>query len=426
MTSLLWFLTFLFFVFLGIPVAAALGLAVIVAIFITGDFQLMLLPNMMFTGVYSFTLLAVPFFILAGKLMSIGSLSNRIFDFANATVGWMRGGMGAANVIGSMIFGGLSGSGVADVGALGPLEVRTMVKNGYDLDYACAVTSASAVLSPIIPPSVIMIVYANTAGVSAVKMLVAGLLPGILAGIFLLAVNYTVAVRRGWLPAGPFDGRVFLRMAGRGFWALMAPVILIGGIISGILTPTEAACVAALYALLVGIAIYRDVPLRLIARALLETGRDSGVILLILAAAMVVSHMLNADGVTRFVGNAILSISQDPTIILILVACFLILFGTVMETIASIIITVPIFLPIAIEAGISPIHFGVVMIVANCIGYITPPVGVCLFAICTVVKGATIEGVSRACLPFILGLVLCLLLIILIPWFSESLPAIIG
>ena len=426
MTSALWFLFFILLIALGVPIAAALALAVFLAIMITGAYPLLIIPNMMHTGIDSYTLLAVPFFIFAGKLMSTGSTSNRIFDFANSSVGWMRGGLGSANVVGSLIFGGLSGSGVADVGALGPLEVKTMTKHNYPLNYSCALTAASAILSPIIPPSVIMIIFSTVAGVSAIKMLIAGLIPGLLAGVCMIIVNYILAIRYGWKSLAKFNLRDFFDKTRSGFWALLTPFVLLGGIVSGYFTPTEAAFVASAYSLFIGIIVYRDLPVRQIARILLETGKDCGVIMLILATAMTGSHVLTSDGVTQMTADFIFSITKDPVLILMLMGGFLIVFGMVMETIASIIITVPVFLPIALEVGISPIHFGVVMIVSDCIGYITPPVGVCLFTICTVIKDATFEGVAKSCIPFVIGLIFLLVLIILFPSFSVFLPSLIN
>ena len=401
---------------LGVPIAVCLGLGASIAILAMGR-DIRLCPIMMFDALDSFTLIAIPFFIFAGYLMAKGGMARRIFNFANAIVGWMRGGLGAVTVVASAIFGGMSGSASADAGGLGVILIQEMTRHKYPLNYSAAITLVTSCLSPIIPPSIIAVVYGICAGVSVAKILLAGLLPGLLLAASFWATNYVIATKHGWGASTPFNWGQVLKAFKESILAIMTPVIILGGILSGIVTPTEASCVAVWWALIVCILVYKELKISELPAMILDTARISGIVLFIVATASVVAQLLTADYVPQVTGNFIASLTNNPYVGLGLVAIFLLFVGCVMEGIAAIIVLTPILLPVAKVWGVDPIHLGVIIVVTMAIGVMTPPVGVCLYIICNL-TGLSMEDLSVSMLPFFPGMLVCIALLILMPSIS--------
>jgi C4-dicarboxylate transporter DctM subunit len=415
-TSLIFAFFGVAFLILGVPIAVCLGFGSSIAIIASGkDWKLP--PVMMFDAIDSYILIAIPFFILAGNIMARGGMAKRIFDFANAIVGWMRGGLGAVNVVGSMIFGGMSGSATADAGGLGIIEIQEMVRYKYPLKYSAGITLVTSCLSSIIPPSIIMVVYGIYAGESVAKMLVAGILPGILIGVGFLVTNYIVAIKYGWTASEPFRLRNVLRQSKDAILALFTPIIIMGGIVLGSVTPTEASCVAVLYAFVISIFVYKEIKYSEIPGIISDSAKMTGVIMFIIATASLASQVVTSDQVPHSVAKYIISLTQNRYVGLMMIVLFLTVVGMVMEGIAALIVLTPILLPIAKTWAIDPIHFGVIMVACMAMAVFTPPVGVCIYIICNITK-LSLEEVSESILPFVPCLVGSLILIVLFPQIS--------
>jgi C4-dicarboxylate transporter, DctM subunit len=325
--------------------------------------------------------------------------------------------MGHANIVASMIFGGISGSAVSDAAALGPMAIELMRRTGYQAKTAAALAVSASTLAAIIPPSIIMVVYAVAAGVSASKMLVAGLIPGIICGLAMMSVNFFVARFYKLKPSRTFSFRRVGRETYSAGWAIAAPGIIIGGLLSGIFTPTEAGLTAALYSFLVAWLVYRTITLREMGSILIEVGRGSGVALLILATASLAAHILAIEQIPQLAADFATRVSGNIAVVWIVLVVFFLIVGMFMEGLAAIIILMPVFLPFIAKLGIDPIHFGVVFVIALCIGFITPPVGVCLFVISRVSR-VPIEALSLHALPYIGAMIGVLFLLIYFPWIS--------
>ena len=411
-------------IILGAPVAIALAGSSLVYVLISGRVPDVIVVHRMVNGVDSFPLLAVPFFILAGNLMNTAGITNRIFDFAKACVGWMRGGLGHVNVGASVVFAGMSGAAVADAGGLGTIEIKAMRDAGYEPDFAVGVTAASSTIGPIIPPSLPMVIYGVLAGASIGQLFAAGLIPGILMAVALMVMVAWYARRRNY----PRDSLFRLSYLGsaflRAFFSLMTPAIIVGGILFGIFTPTEAAIAASVYALFLGLVVYRTLTWRRLLRVSFDTIETTAIVLFIVAAASIFAWILTSNRVTEQFAALLLAISENPIIILLLINLLLLIVGFFMETIAAITILVPVLLPIVIQVGIDPVHFGVVMVLNLMIGLLTPPVGMVLYVLSRVAK-VPFERCVAATLPFLVPLVVVLLLITFVPQISMWLPTVL-
>lgn len=398
---------------LGVPLAVALGSAVLVILFLNG-IPLSTLPLRMYTSMNSFILVAVPLFILAGNLMEQGGMSGRIFNFANVIVGKYRGGLGHVNVVSGMIFGGISGSSVADVASLGPLLVRAMTEHRYPKSYAAALTMITATLASVIPPSILMIIAAVTANQSVGAALAGGLGPGIMIGFMLMLTNYLISVRRGYGEVLAVDFRQGTREMLGAVPALVTPVIILGGIFAGFVTSTEAAALAVVYTLLISTLAYRSLRWRELPGVLIRTGKTTGTILFIAMSASATSYIFTLDQLPAKFSEAILSVSTNKVVVILLMGVIFILVGTFMDIIAALLILVPVVTPTAALVGLNPIHFIVFMVAALAVGLSTPPVGVCLFTTAYVTR-LSIEEITRAALIYYLVLLVALVLIALIP-----------
>lgn len=409
---------------LGVPVGIALAGSSLLYILLAGNLPDVVVIHRMVNGIDSFPLLAVPFFILAGNLMNSAGITNRIFAFANALVGWMRGGLGHVNVGASVIFAGMSGAAVADAGGLGAIEIKAMKDAKYDADFAVGVTAASSTIGPIIPPSLPMVIYGVVAGASIGQLFAAGLIPGILMAVALMIMVAYYARVRGYPRDQAFRWLVLARAFKGAFLSLMTPVIIVGGILFGIFTPTEAAIAACAYALVLGLVVYRTLSWQRFVRVTIDTIETTAVILFIVAGASIFSWILTSTRTAEAFAALILVISDNPILVLLLINLILIIVGCFLETVAAITILVPVLLPIAVQVGVDPVHFGVIMVLNLMIGLLTPPVGMVLYVLSRVAK-VPFEKAVVATLPFLIPLVVVLMLVTFVPALTMWLPTLL-
>ena len=407
----------------SIPLAIASGLAAGITLEFFGDLpnSFLLIMQRMVYAVDSYALLAVPLFIFCGKLMNTGGITDRIFDFGQALVGRIPGGLAHANVVASMIFAGMSGASIADAAGLGQVEIKAMTDKGYKRDFSVAITAASATIGPIIPPSISMIIFAAIAEESIGRLFLGGIIPGILMGLFLMVEIYFMAIRRGY----PIDQKTSLRLiwqtSKKAFLPSLTPVIIIGGIAGGIFTVTEAAAVATLYAYVLGAFVYKRLKLKELPTLLLDTMKTTAVMMFILSTVAAISWILVTENVADHVATFIFSLTENPVLILFMISIFLFMFSCVLEAIPIMVLTIPIFFPLIKMVGIDPVHFGVVMVLILSIGLITPPIGMILFVI-TDISELPIEKLMKAIIPFIIPLALVAISIILFPSLVLTIP----
>ena len=414
-------LVFLLGLAIGVPVAITLGVASL-AYILTSGIPLVVVPQKMFSGMDIYVLLCIPGFVLAGNLMNAGGITPRIISFAQAGVGWMRGGLGMTNVASSMLFGGISGTAVADAASIGGMMIPGMKRAGYPADFSAAVTSASSTIGPIIPPSVPMIIVGALSGISVGKMFIAGIIPGILLGVGMLIITYILSVRRNY-PRHPWQGwkhlwRTFLGA----FWALAMTALIVGGMVSGFATPTETSIVAAVYAIAVGNLVYRELPLKKVPALLIDSAVSSAAILLLVGTANVFGWILVSEHIPQMIADAVLSLTTNKYLVILLINIVLIFVGMFMETIAALIILFIPLLTVAQGVGIDPIHFAVFAVLNLMIGLSTPPVGVCLF-VCANIAREPLGRVVKALVPYIITNLIVLLLVSYIPALSTWLPS---
>ena len=411
-------------ILLGVPIAFALGLACLAYLLLTGT-PLIVMSMKMYSGIDVFVLLSIPGFILAGNLMNAGGLTQRIVALCNHLVGHVRGGLALANIAASMVFAGISGTAISDTASIGSVMIPAMRREGYDADFACAVTAASSTVGPIIPPSVSMIIAATLTGLSVGKLFLAGAIPGFLLGASLLGYTYVVSRRRGYPKHARSSWRAVRASLRDTSWALLMTVLILYGIIGGLFTPTEASIVAVLYAVLVGAFVYRQLTLKRVLAVVLDSMRTSAALMVLIGFANLFGYLLITERMPQAVSAAILGFSDDPYVVLLLINLFLIVVGTFMETIAALLILFPILLKVALAVGVDPIHFSVIALLNLMIGLTTPPLGVCLFVAAGIGK-VPIGAVSRAGLPFLLVSLTVLALVTLWPGVSLWLPGVLG
>lgn len=410
------FLLILFFIlmFIGIPIAASLGISVVATILLYTDVPMSIVTQSMYSSMNSFIMVAVPLFILAGIIMDEGGVAEKIFDFAKSAVGWMTGGLGHVNILAGLIFAGMAGSSVADIASIGRITISAMTKNKYPLEYAAALTLITSMLATIIPPSILMVVAASTAGVSIGSALVGGLVPGVLIAIIFMCYNFYYSKKHGYGVRQKFEWRLFRKEFVHAFPALLAPVILLAGILSGVFTPTEAAAIAVLYTLVVALFVYKGLTFRKLPNIFFRTANLTGTILFIAVTAKAASWVFEYDGLPSKIATFIGGISDSPLIIMLLLFVFFIIVGMFMDATAAIFILVPILMPTVLAVGIDPVFFVVFLVILLSVGLVTPPVGVCLYATCNI-TGLKIEKLSKATLPWILVTFAVLLVFIFIP-----------
>ncbi|RIK85130.1 MAG: TRAP transporter large permease [Hyphomicrobiales bacterium] len=421
------FISFVVLLAMGFPIAFVLAISAFVAVALGSSYPYLVVVKEMFSGLDSFPLMAVPFFILAAELMTGGAMTYVLLRFASQFVGHLRGGLGYANVISAALFSGISGSALADAAGPGAMMIRMMEKSGYDKSYAGALTASAAVMGPIIPPSIIMIVYAlQVEEVSVGALFIAGMVPGVIIAIALCAANFYVSRRRGYRGGDPRpSGREMVRTTVYALPALLLIVIIIGGIRAGIFTPTEASVVAIFYALVCGMFLYRSLRLKDIPSIIFRAALISIAVLLILAAARAFAWVLIIESVPQQLAETIVSWDLSPIVFLLAVNLLLLVFGLFMDPLPGVMVLVPILAPIAHSLGIDPIHFAMVVILNLTIGLITPPVGALLFVVSSAVK-LRVGAIIREMPPFFLAHILVLLLLTFIPSLSTWLPRVSG
>ena len=426
MTSALLFGSFALFLIIGVPVGIALAAASMVAILSLPFLNIEFLVQGMVTGLDSFPLLAVVLFTLAGNLMSQGGISKRLLHVAEVFFGHFTGGLGIVAIVACMFFASISGTGSATVAAIGLTMIPSMVKKGYDRSFAGALIASSGGIGVIIPPSVVMIVYAITAEVSVTKMFMAGIVPGLVVGMVLIGYCIIVSHIKGYTgnehKASWAERISALKEA---FWAMLLPVIILGGIYSGIFTPTESAAIGVLYGVFFGMFVYKELRPKQIVKIILESSLLVGAVLVIVGASVTFGRILTLERLPTEIAHFILSITENKLLILLCINILLLLVGTFMETLAAIVILTPILLPITSSLGMDPVHFGIVMIVNLAIGFVTPPLGANLFMASQIGK-VPIESLSKSIIGWIGAMIIALMLITFIPAISLSLPSILS
>lgn len=413
--------------FVGVPVAYAVGLSSFLTLALSLDWSVaaMTTAQRMITGLDSFAMLAIPLFILAGQIMNRGGIAGRLIAFAKASVGMLPGGLAIVNILACMLFGAISGSAIAAASAIGGVMNRRMVEAGYDPSYNAAVNVTSATTGMIIPPSNILIIYSlASGGVSVAALFVAGYLPGILLGGLLMVVAGFMAAKRGYIPGEAARLNAWLYAGARALPSLFLLVIVMGGIIAGIFTATEASAIAVLYSLALSFA-YKELSPRAVPSLLLEAAQTTGVVMFLVASSVAMSWVLAYGNIPQGISRGLLTLSQDKVVVLLIINGLLLAVGAFMDMTPAVLIFTPIFLPVVTELGVDPTHFGIIMVVNLCIGLCTPPVGSVLFVGCGVAE-VGIAQVIRPLLPLFAAMVLALLIITFVPGLSLWLPGLLG
>ncbi|MCX7823471.1 MAG: TRAP transporter large permease [Syntrophobacterales bacterium] len=408
-TLILLLILFILFI-VNTPIGIAIGVSSLAVFSIKSDLSPLIFIQRLYAGVDSFPLLAVPLFMYAGFIMEAGGISKRIVEFAEALVGWIPGGLAAVCVISAMFFGGISGSAAADTAAVGSILIPAMVKRGYRTEFANAIVAASGSLGVIIPPSIPMIIFGFLTGASISKLFIAGIIPGILIGFSLMTVSLVILWREGMREGSRFSMRRLGETFWRAKWALATPIVILSGILGGVFTATEAASIATLYAIFVGVVIHKELSLGDLPSLFIKGSITASVVLFIISCASVFSWIMAIEKIPLMVAHWIFEITKDPILLLLIMNVVLIVLGTFLETTASLILFVPLFMQIFPQLGIDIVQFGVIIVLNLAIGMLTPPLGICLIVACSI-SGARIEPTVRAIVPFIGFIMLNLLLV---------------
>ena len=421
-------LVFVVTILLGVPVAFCLGLAGIAFILLTEQLPFNILPTLIFGGIDSFPLMAIPFFIMAGDLMSRCGVLPKLVDLADSLVGHLKGGLAYVNILASMFFAGVTGVAVADTAAVGSMLVPSMIKQGFSRNFSAVVTAASSIMGPIIPPSVAMLIYAYVygGGISVAKLFLLGAIPGCLIGFGMMGLVYVMSFKHDFpVSAIGFSIRNVAKKTVAAVPGLMVPIIILGGIIGGIFTPTEAGAVAVAYALVIGIFFTRKLGLRDIADCFLVSCKTSAVVFMLLATAKVVSWILITNQVPQKVAQSFMHLTASPLVFLVLAVTFLLLIGFVLEAVATMIMLIPVFGPVAQSYGIEPHHFGLLVVMTVQVALITPPVALGLFIVCPIAE-CTIEEATRGIWPFLFLVFAVILVVAFWPGVTAWLPRLFG
>ncbi len=412
MTSHILLITLLICFAINAPIAMAIGMSATVAMVCQGDLPLMMVAQRLFSGMDSFHLMAVPLFMFAGVLMEAGGISRRIIDLANALAGWLPGGLAAVTIVSSMFFAGISGSAAADAAAVGSILIPFMKKSGYDPDFAAAVQAAGGSIGVIIPPSIPMIIFGFLTGASIGRLFAAGILPGIMIGLSLVLVSSIISWQHGYAATEPFSLGATWHCFKRALLALGAPVIILGGILSGIFTATESAAVAVVYALLVGMFVYREIAVRDLFSLFRDGAVTSSIVMFIIAMASLFSWLAAMENIPARLAGELLTITDNPTILLLLINLVLLIAGTFVETTAALILLVPMITSMVPSLHIDLIQLGVIVVTNLAIGMLTPPMGICLI-VAGSISGSSLGAISKRVLPFLAILLIDLLIITL-------------
>ncbi len=410
MTALILFICLIILFALDMPIAIAIGIASVIALLTKSDLSVIVAVQRMYAGTDSFPLMAVPLFMFAGSLMESGGISRRIVNLADSVVGWMTGGLASVAIVSAMFFAGISGSAAADTAAVGSILIPAMIDKGYDRDFAGAVQAAGGSIGVIIPPSIPMIIFGFLTGASIGRLFAAGILPGILMGMSLIAAVVVISKNRGYGHTRKFSARDLLISFRKAFWALGAPIIILGGILGGVFTATESAAVAVVYALLVGLFIHKELKFRDLPRIFIDSAVMSSVIMFIIASASIFSWFLAIEEIPKLITGFLLGLTTNKVILLLLINLILLMAGTFVETTAALILLVPVVIPVMPKLGIDMIQLGTIVVVNLAIGMLTPPLGICLIVSCSIAKNKLSE-ISRAIVPFLFVLLIDLVII---------------
>lgn len=418
-------ISFFVLLFLGIPIAFALCLSALSYLVLFSDVPLIIIGQQMLKGVDSFTLMAIPFFVIAGCLMQSGGISKRIVNFAKTLVGWMPGGLAVVDVVASMIFAAMTGAGAATTAAVGGIMIPSMEEEGYDPGFASAIQTMGGVFGPIIPPSILMVLYAVASGESVGDMLMAGLLPGLFLGLVLIVVVVILCIRKGYKGSGKFSLRAAVKAFGDAFFALLAPVIILGGIYSGFVTPTEASAVCCFYCLLVGLFVYREIKITEVCKVVYGGVKSAAGIMLIVAATQVFGWVITRAGIPQTVAQMFTTSISNGTVFLFAVCLILLVAGCFIDAVPALLIFAPIFCPTAQAYGINMVHFGVVMVIVLCIGLATPPVGINLYVASSVGGQPVHKIIPHLPIP-LLAIMLGTIIVVLFPGITTLLPTLVN
>ncbi|HSI67665.1 MAG TPA: TRAP transporter large permease [Planococcus sp. (in: firmicutes)] len=408
---------------IGVPIAVSLGVSALVAIYFGSTLPLSVITQKAFTSLDSFPLLAIPFFMLAGILMGKGGVSKRLLNLAAAMVGWMVGGLSMVTIVACMFFAAISGSGPATVAAIGGFMIPAMIARKYDGGFASAVAASAGSIGVIIPPSIPFVLYGVIGGVSVGSMFLAGILPGLLIATGLMLTAYIISRKRGYKPDPPvkFEFKDVLKTFWEAKWALLIPVIILGGIYGGVFSPTEAAVVAVVYAIVIGKFVYKELSWE----GLFESFREAIVInattMIIIGLSVSFAYFMTIEQIPGEISEFLISLSTNPFVILLAINLLLLVVGMFIDTISALVVLTPILLPIVVAVGVDPVHFGVILIANLAIGFVTPPLGVNLF-VASSVGGVRFEKIALAVMPFLLSMIVCLLVITFVPALSLWLP----
>jgi len=392
------------------PIAVSIGVASILAILIQGDFSLMMVAQRMFGGTDSFHLMAVPLFMFVGVIMEAGGISRRIIDFANALVGWLPGGLAAVAIVSAMFFAGISGSAAADTAAVGAVLIPAMKKSGYESDFAAAVQSSGGSIGVIIPPSIPMIIFGFLTGASIGQLFAGGILPGVLIGITLVGVSTFISWRKGYAATSRFSIIQVWQTFRRAILALGAPVIILGGILFGVFTATESAAVAVVYALVIGMFVYRKIQIKDLVHLFRDGAVTSSIVMFIIATASIFSWLAAIENLPSHLAGTLLGMTENPIMLLLIINLVLLIAGTFVETTAALILLVPMITEMVPSLGIDMVQLGVIVVTNLAIGMLTPPMGICLIVSCSI-SGDSLTAISRRILPFLAILIVDLLII---------------
>jgi len=406
---------------IGTPIAFSLGIASSIALLVKSDLPLLILFQRMFTGTDSFPLMAIPFFMLAGELMNTGGISKRLVKFAESLVGHIAGGLGMVSVIGAMFFAGISGAAAADTAAIGSISIPAMIRGGYKKNIAASIQAAGGSIGVIIPPSIPMVLFGVISGVSIGKLFLGGFVPGIIIGLGFMLLSYIIAKKAGYKTLERSSIKNVFTSFKDALWALIMPFIIIGGILAGIFTPTEASVVAVIYGLIAGLYIYKELQWKDIPEILVSSAITTSTIMFLIATATGFAWILTSEQIPQQISTQLLNLTTNPISLYFLMMVILLIMGTFVETSAALIVMVPIFFPIAQQIGLDPVHFGVMFVIALATGMLTPPLGICLFISCNIAK-IQMSDIIKAIGPFVIMMISLMVLLILFPGIVTFIP----
>lgn len=425
MAIIVLFVVFIILLLVGAPIYVSLSLSSLAYLALTPALTLDMAVKTMAEGLNNFTLLSIPLFILAGNIMNQSGMTTRLFRFARSIVGGLDGGLAHVNVLTSVLFAGMSGSAIADAGGIGSMQITAMEENGFDTEFSIGITASSSLIGPIIPPSIPMLVYAVLASSSITALFAGGVLPGVLMALALMVQVYIVSKKRHYPRNEHFSVKRVGRTAIEAFWGILAPVILLGGILTGIFTATEGAAIITIYSLIIGLLVYRGLTAKKLMKIFFDTCETTITITLILAASALFAWILAYEGLPQKVAQTLLSLTNNPTLIMLLITVLMLIVGTFMEAGAAMTILLPVILPVIDAVGISRIHLGVSVVLTLMIGLLTPPVGMVLFVLAKTRK-VSVQRVIKGTMPFLIPLAVVALLVALIPQISLLIPSLLA